>query len=461
MSMGNHGGDQETLFVTHKELRGPGHPFYRQVNKLLAAHSFDKYVEGLCRKFYVTRKGRPSVPPGVYFRCLLLGYFEGIDSERGIAWRVADSLSLRDFLGIPAGRSTLDHSTLSKTRIRIDVETHREVFTWVLGILTDKGLAKGKTIGVDGTTLEANAAMKSIERRDDGRTYQEFLGDLAKASGIDTPTREQLARLDRKRKEKKTSNDDWFNPNDPDAQVTKMKDGRTHMGHKQEHAVDLDSGAIVAVTITGGAVGDTTSVGETMERAADNLADAAEKASSKNQKKLTAIEEIVTDKGYHGNDALGLMTAALIRTYISEPARGRRKWKGDLASRDCVYANRRRIRGVRGRRLMRLRGELTERTFAHALDTGGRRRVHLRGHENILKRVLVHIAGFNLGLVMRAAFGFGKPRCFQGRLAALWAALIGLIHAAIAILGTVLARRGDLAMDQDVAQNDRLTFAHP
>lgn len=439
--MGKQEGEQETLFITHQQLRGPGHPFYRAMNAELSRHGFDRYVEGLCKKFYAAKQGRPSVPPGVYFRCLLLGYFEGIDSERGIAWRVSDSLSLRDFLGIAADRSTPDHSTLSKIRIRIDVETHREVFTWVLGVLVDKGLLRGKTIGIDGTTLEANAAMKSIVRRDDGRTYQEYLGDLAKASGIETPTRQELTRLDRKRKGKKTSNDDWHNPHDPDAQVTKMKDGRTHMGHKQEHAVDMDAGAIVAVTVTGGAVGDTTSVGDTIEEAAKNLADAAEKAPPNARNKLTeTIEEFVGDKGYHSNDAIGLMTAALIRTYISEPDRGRRKWKNDLDARDDVYANRRRIRGAKGRRLMRKRGELIERSFAHTLETGGMRRTHLRGHENILKRVLVHTAGFNLGLVMRAKFGFGKPRCLQGRLAALWAAFVCAIHATIAMLSLKGAR---------------------
>lgn len=436
MAMGKRGSDQEVLFVAHGQIRGPGHPFYRAVNRLLEEHGFDRHVEKICLRFYSSKKeGRPSLAPGLYFRCLLVGFFEGVDSERGIAWRVADSLSLRDFLGLPGDRATPDHSTLAKTRKRIDLETHRDVFTWVLGILAERSLLKGKTIGVDATTLEANAAMKSIVRRDDGRTYQEFLTELAQASGIETPTREDLARLDRKRKGKKTSNDDWFNPNDPDAQVTKMKDGRTHMGHKQENAVDLETGAIVAVNVTGGAVGDTTSLEDTVEEAADSLAAVGDKASPEASAQLAdGIAELVTDKGYNSKNTVSLMTAALIRTYMAEPVRKRRRWKGETYERDAVYANRRRVRGARGRRLMRLRGERLERSFAHMLETGGMRRTHLRGHENILKRVLVHAAGFNLSLVMRALFGIGKPRCLQGRPAAVAAAIAALITAIVALI---------------------------
>ena len=193
---------------------------------------------------------------------LLVGYFEGIDSERGIAWRCSDSLALRSFLGLSLSQSPPDHSTVSRTRRLIDVETHAEVFAFVLEQLADHELLKGKTIGIDATTLEANAAMKSLVRRDTSQSYQGFLEDLAKASGIETPTKADLARIDRKRV-KKGSNDDWENPNDPDAQITKMKDGRTHLAHKAEHAVDLDSGAVLAVTINPGAAGDTTTIHDT------------------------------------------------------------------------------------------------------------------------------------------------------------------------------------------------------
>jgi transposase len=294
MAMGKRGGEQEDLFVTHQQLRAQSHPYYRVVNKALADKGFDRYAEEICAKYYARKVGRPSLPPGVYFRCLLLGYFEGIDSERGIAWRAADSLSIRDFLGIPASKATPDHSTLSKTRTRLPIEAHQAVFTWVLGVLDSAGLIKGKTIGVDATTLEANAAMRSIVRREDGRSYQEFLTDLARSSGIETPTREDLARLDRKRK-KKTSNDDWFNPNDPDAKITKMKDGRTHLAHKQEHAVDMDTGAVVAVTLQGATEGDTSTIEGTLDAAVQNLEEARERAGDES-KMVDAPAEVVADK---------------------------------------------------------------------------------------------------------------------------------------------------------------------
>jgi transposase len=429
--MGKREGEQEDLFVTHQQLRSQSHPFYRAVNRVLADQGFDRYVERLCAKFYAKKMGRPGLAPGVYFRSLLLGFFEGIDSERGIAWRAADSLSLRDFLGVPASKLTPDHSTISRTRRLIDVETHQAVFTWVLGVLDGAGLIKGKTIGVDATTLEANAAMRSIVRRDDGRTYQTFLEDLAKASGIETPTREDLARLDRKRK-KKGSNDDWFNPNDPDAKITKMKDGRTHLGHKEEHAVDLDTGAVVAVTLAPASAGDTATIEGTLEAAVKNLDDARKVAGDESQREGDP-EEAVADKGYHSKMVLLSLHQEGWRTYIAEPERGRQKWPEQQPEQEAVYANRRRKNGRRGRALMRLRGELIERPFAHAFETGAMRRTHLRKHENIAKRLLVHIAGLNLALLMRTRFGVGKPRCLQGRAAALAAAFVALLRSMLAL----------------------------
>ena len=429
MAMGKRGGEQEDLFVPYQQMRAQSHPYYEAVNRVLAAKGFDKHAQEICAKFYADKMGRPSLPPGVYFRCLLLGYFEGIDSERGIAWRAADSLSMRDFLGIPAGKATPDHSTLSKTRTRLSLEAHQAVFTWVLGVLDANGLIKGKTIGVDATTLEANAAMRSIVRREDGRSYEEFLTDLAKNSGIETPTREDLARLDRKRK-KKGSNEDWVNPYDPDAKITKMKDGRTHLGHKEEHAVDMETGAVIAVTLQGATEGDTSTIEGTLEAADQNLEGAREHAGDDSKMDLEP-EEVVADKGYHSKAVMLALRMAGWRTYIAEPRRGRQHWEHQHAERDAVYGNRRRMDGDHGKELMRLRGELIERSFAHAFETGGMRRTHLRHHENIAKRLLVHIAGFNLGLLMRKLFGVGKPRCLQGRsaaLAALWAALIGLLE---------------------------------
>ena len=387
----------------------PGHPFYARLNAILDEAGFDRFAEEQCRQFYAPVMGRPSLPPGRYFRLLLLGYFEGLDSERGIAWRAADSLAVRRFVGLGLDAAAPDHSTISRTRRLIAVETHRAVFTWVQERLVAAGLLKGQTVAIDATTLEANAAMRSIVRRDTGESYQEFLTRLAAASGFKTPTREALARLDRRRK-KRTSNKDWENPSDPDAKITKMKDGRTHLAHKAEHAVDLDSGALVAVTLHGADVGDTTSLIETAIAAAEQVE--AAHATSPTSAELTAI---VADKGYHSNQTLVDLTAVAVRSYIAEPDRGRRDWTTMPEAQSPVYRNRRRVRGVRGKRLLRRRGEYVERTFAHVYDTGGLRRTHLRGHQNILKRLLVHAGAFNLGLLMRKAFGRGTPRGLQGR----------------------------------------------
>lgn len=403
-----------------------GHPFYEQVNRILDAEGFDGFVEEQCRRFYADKLGRPSLAPAVYFRMLLIGYFEGIDSERGIAWRVKDSLALRRFLGYGLTDETGDHSTLSRTRRLMDVETHRAVFTWVLTALAKRKLLDGKTLGVDATTLEASAALRSIVRRDTQEGYQEFLTRLAQSSGIETPSRADLARLDKKRK-KKGSNDDWMNPFDPDAKIVKMKDGRTHLAHKAEHAVDAQTGAIVAVTLQPADRGDTQSIEATLEEADANLVTVMQDEAACRKMSEQVLREVVADKGYHSNRVLTGHREREIRTYISEPNRGRRRWAGDTASRDAVYGNRRRIRGSRGKRLLRRRGELVERSFAHCYDTGGMRRTHLKKHENILKRLLVHAAGFNLSLILRKVLGLGTARGLQGLTAAALRRLVARI----------------------------------
>src|SRR6195256_692214 len=425
MAMGTRDGEQSPLGVATSDLpKSPGHPFYARVNAVLDADHFDRFVEQLCQRFYASVMGRPSLTPGRYFRLLLLGYFEGIDAERGIAWRAMDSLAVRSFLGLTVHDAPPDHSTISRTRRLIDLETHRAVFTWVQERLVDAELLKGQTIGIDATTLEANAAMRSIVRRDTGESYQAFLTGLAKTSGIETPTRDDLARLDRKRK-KKTSNTDWTNPHDPDAKVAKMKDGRTHLAHKAEHAVDLETGAIVAVTLQGADEGDTTTIVETAIAAAEQVEDAQTSVPERQP-----LEEIIADKGYHSNQTMVDLDAVGIRSYIAEPDRGRRDWSKEPEAQAPVYGNRRRIRGRRGRRLMRQRGERIERSFAHLYDTGGMRRTHLRGHQNILKRLLIHAGGFNLGLLIRSILGVGTPRGLQGRLAAVLATISALIAVA-------------------------------
>lgn len=410
MAMGKRKSEQAPFWIPTTDLPlAPGHPFYARLNAILDDADFDRFVEEQCRAFYAPVMGRPGLPPGRYFRLLLLGYFEGLDSERGIAWRVADSLAVRRFVGLGLDAPAPDHSTISRTRRLIDLETHRAVFTWVQERLVTAGLLKGRTVAIDATTLEANAAMRSIVRRDTGESYQEFLTRLATESGIKTPTREALARLDRRRK-KRTSNKDWENPSDPDAKITKMKDGRTHLAHKAEHAVDLDSGALVAVTLQGADVGDTTSLVETAIAAAEQV-----EAAHGTRATAAGLAEIVADKGYHSNQTMIDLEAVAVRSYIAEPDRGRRDWTRMPEAQPSVYGNRRRVRGARGKRLLRRRGEYVERSFAHVYDTGGLRRTHLRGHQNILKRLLVHAGAFNLGLLMRHAFGRGTPRGLQGR----------------------------------------------
>src|ERR1700681_1707010 len=414
---------QEALWIAHHTLaRGLSHPFYERLNQLLEGNHFDDFVEGLCQRFYAERQGRPSLAPGIYFRLLLIGYFEGIDSERGIAWRANDSLALRRFLRGGLDEEPPDHSTISRTRRLIAVETHREVFTWVLGVLAEKGLLKGQTLGVDATTLEANAALRTIVRRDTGEGYQEFLKRLAEESGIKTPTREQLARLDRKRAHK-GSNEEWEHPHDSDARITKMKDGRTHLAHKVEQAVDFSSGAVVAVNLEPADAGDTRTVGETVCEAGVQIATVAGEANREGVNP-EGPKEVVLDKGYHSNEVLAKLAEWEVRSYCAEPERGRRRWEGKKEEQAAVYRNRRRIRGERGKRLLRQRGEKLERSFAHLYETGGMRRVHLRRHPNILKRLLVHVAAFNLGLVMRKLFGKGTPRGLQGYSAALFLAIL-------------------------------------
>ena len=415
------------MWVATSDLaKSPGHPFYQRLNRVLDEAGFDRFAEKRCEEFYGGQVGRPSLLPGRYFRLLLVGYFEGLDSERGMAWRAADSLAVRSFLNLGLDERGPDHSTISRTRRLIDVETHQEVFGWVLERLAEAGLVKGKTVVVDGTTLEANAAMRSIVRRDTGETYQEYLKGLAKAAGIRTPTRAALARLDRRRK-KKGSNVEWKSPSDPDAKITKMKDGRTHLAHKAEHAVDLESGAIVAVTVQDASIGDTGTIMDTLAEAEGQLVKLQRKAALESL--VEGMQEVVADKGYHSDDVLVGLAEVGLRSYVSEPDRGRRRWRGDHSSRRAVHANRRRTRGARGERLQRLRGERVERSFAHMYETGRMRRTHLRGHSNILKRLLIHAGAFNLGRLLRKLIGVGTPRGLQGRSGRILRALLGLYRA--------------------------------
>jgi transposase len=406
MALGRQGGRQTDLIVGWAELpRSPGHAFYDRLQAVLVEAGFDGFAEGQCAPYYAAKRGRPSIPPGRYFRMHLVGYFEGIDSERGLEWRCSDSLSLREFLRLGTTEPAPDHSWLSKTRARLPLEVHEAVFAWVLERLAEHGLIRGERIGVDASTMEANAALRAIVRREDGESYRAMLERLAKASGIATPTAEDLVRLDRKRKGKRLSNAEWVSPTDPEARIARLKDGRTCLAYKPEHAVDLDTGAIVAAEVHAADEGDTATLPETLEAAAANLATVAAAPTAEEP------SELIADKGYHSRDGLKDLEDGPWKSRIAEKkGTGVSRWRGDTEARRAVYNNRARLRSGVAKEAFRLRAELVERSFALILDRGGMRRAWLRGRDNLHKRYLVHIAGYNLGLVMRLLVGAGTPR---------------------------------------------------
>ena len=439
MSLGHRDeSQQQDLWVpTHKLPRSPGHPFYRALNGCLSKAGFDRFVEDLCAAHYAETLGRPSIPPGVYFRMLLVGYFEGIGSQRGIAWRCADSFSLREFLGVPLGERTPEHSSLTRIRQRLPLQVHLEVFRFVLGMVEEEGLLSGRTLTVDSTTLEANAAMKSIVRKDSGAGWMEYVKGLMAQEGIEELSDEDARRYDRKRKGKKVSNKDWESPSDPDARITRMKDGRTHLGYKAVHTVHVQSGAMVAGDVIEADRPDAESLVEQIEAAEENLlAVGAE----------PEVQEVVADKGYHKAEVIEKCTERGTRTYIPERRRGcRNRWTDKPAGRrEAVYGNRRRVKGKRGRELQRRRSEVVERSFAHVCRTGGARRTWLRGTAPIKARYLIQLAAHNLGLVMRKVHGYGTPRSLQGLKVAALSALARLVRQLESPLGRLWWRIRDV-----------------
>jgi transposase len=407
MALGKRRDEQQEMWVATTSLpKSEGHAFYGKLNRLLAETDFDRTIEKICEPHYHIQLGRPSIPPGVYFRMLLVGYFEGIGSQRGIAWRCGDSLSLREFLGVPLTEDTPDHSSLTRVRDRLPLEVHAAVFQLALQLVAEKGLLKGKTVAVDSTTLEANAAMKSIVRRDTGEDWNDYLRRLLKEEqGIENPTDEELRRFDRQRKDKRVSNEEWMSSTDPESRIAKMKDGRTHLAYKAEHVVDLETEAVLAASIRPADEADVETMVDSVMEAQTNLSEAGIE---------TTIEEAVADKGYHATDTLELADSLSIRTYIPEPKRkgnGKRNWQGVAEEkRQAVLGNRRRTRGARSKRLQRLRSERVERSFAHICETGGARRSWLCGIEKVQKRYLIAAVARNLGLVMRKLFNMGTAR---------------------------------------------------
>lgn len=408
MALGKRKDEQQEMWVATTSLpRSQGHAFYRKLNQVLAAAEFDRTAESICRPYYHDCIGRPSIPPGVYFRMLLIGYFENIGSQRGIAWRCGDSLSLREFLGTPLTKETPDHSSLTRVRDRLPLDVHDEVFRMVLKLAAEKGLLKGTTVAVDSTMLEADAAMKSIVRRDTGEDWKEYLRRLLQEQeGAENPTDEELRRFDRQRKDKRVSNEEWMSATDPDSRIAKMKDGRTHLAYKAEHVIDIETELVLAVPIYHADVSDKDTLVDSVMEAQTNLSEAGIDVE---------IEEAAADKGYHATDTLELADSLNIRTYIPEPKRrGQRNWRDvPEEKRRAVVNNRRRTRRRKSKRLQRLRSERVERSFAHVCDTGGSRRSWLCGIEKVQKRYLIAAVARNLGLLMRKLFAVGTPKGLQ------------------------------------------------
>lgn len=408
MSLGRRGRDeQQELWISTTDLpKSEGHVFYRKLNELLAEAGFDTFVEELCKPYYHKRQGRPSIPPGVYFRMLLVGFYEGLGSQRGIAWRCGDSLSLRSFLGVGLNEDTPHHSSLTRVRDRLPMEVHTAVFAFVLQLADEKGLLRGKTVAADSTTLEADAAMKSIVRRDTGEDWEEYICGLMKQEGIENPTREEMRRFDKKRKGKKVSNEDWVSSSDSDSRITRMKDGRTHLAYKAENVIDLETELVLAASIRHADESDTQTLADSVVEAQTHL----------NEAELEKqIEEVVADKGYHSTDQLELCQWLGLRTYIPEPKSPHKRKLKKLGKkkRQALLNNRKRTKRRKSKELQRKRSERVERSFAHMCDTGGARRTWLHGLDKVQKRFLITAVARNLGLLMRKLFGMGTPRGLQ------------------------------------------------
>lgn len=431
MALGRRGGRDEEMWVATTRLpRSPGHPFYERLNRVLCDAKFDRFVEEKCEPFYASGRGRPSIPPGVYFRMIMVGYFEGIDSQRGIAWRCSDSLALRSFLGLGLTDGVPDHSSLTVIRRRLPLVVHEEAFAFVLKVLREKGIVRGKTVGVDATTLEANAAMKSIVRRDTGESWRKYIRRLAEEEGVEDPSDDDARRMDRRRESKKVSNEDWASKSDPEARITKMKNGTTRLAYKAEHVIDLESEVILAATIHPGTRSDGETLFESVSRSQEMMVRAG---------MVPETEEVVADKGYWKAEALAECAEWGLRTYVPERTERRnRRWVGKPAEwKQAFHANRRRVRRRKGRRLQRLRSERLERSFAHVCGSGGQRRTHVRGLENVQKRYLITAAARNLGLLMRELFGIGTPRSLQGLQRAVRAAIHFALFALMRLWGAL------------------------
>ena len=429
MALGKRKETQKSIWVTTSSLpKSPGHPFYRKLNGLLKGIDFDRKVEAICTPYYA-QIGRPSIPPGVYFRMLVIGYFEGLDSQRAIAWRCKDSLSVREFLGLALDQEGPDHSSLTLIRQRLPLQVHQEVFGLILSLARKHHLLDGKSVGVDSTMIEANAAMKSIVRREGGDDWKAYVKELATESGIKDPSAEDARRIDRARSDKKVSNADWESPSDPDSRIARMKDGRTRLAYKPEHVIDLKTDLVLAAEVYRADQSDADTMIDSLVEAQVNLMRSGSDAK---------LRDVAADKGYHKAQTLAECSEILnARTYVPERrSRHKRRWKGKPDGwMQATLSNRRRVRGNKSKLLQRLRSEKTERSFAHSCNRGRLRRTWIRGLDEVGKRWLIAAAARNLGRVMALLFGVGSARALMGlalrqlsrRIAAWWSAAFSFV----------------------------------
>src|SRR5262245_927239 len=408
MALGKRKETQKSIWVTTSSLpKSPGHPFYRKLNELLREIDFDRKVEAICAPYYA-EIGRPSIPPGIYFRMLVIGYFEGLDSQRAIAWRCKDSLSVREFLGLALDQEGPDHSSLTLIRQRLPLEVHQEVFGLILSLACKHRLLDGKSVGVDSTLIEANAAMKSIVRREGGDDWKTYVKELAAESGIKEPSAEDARRVDRARSDKKVSNADWQSPSDPDSRIARMKDGRMRLAYKPEHVIDLKTDLVLAAEVYRADQSDADTMIDTLVEAQVNLMRSGSD---------TKLCEVAADKGYHKAKTLAESSEILgVRTYVPERrSRHKRRWKGKPDGwMQATLSNRRRVRGNKSKLLQRLRSEKAERSFAHSCNRGRMRRTWVRGLDEVAKRWIIAAAARNLGRVMALLFGVRSARALMG-----------------------------------------------
>ena len=395
---------QTSFWIATEELQvKPQITFFSKLDSLLEDIDFGKKIRKLCKPYYSDKTNcRPPIDPEVYFKMMTIGFFENIQSQRGIAARCADSLSIRDFLGYSINEATPDHSTLSETRYRLPVSVYSQIFSIILKALKDNGLVKGENLAFDSSIIEANASLLCLQNRMTEESYAEYIKQLAQEAGVNPEDKAAVARFDRKRKGRKTSNKEWYNPFDTDAKIGQTKDGATDMIYKPEHVVDLDTSAIIDADVLLGDTGDTNNLSERVVNAQIRLNDISE-----NPVVEKPAETITADKGYYSVQEITEIQCLGFETVIpdKEFKRNMSKLSDEQAlSVELAHSS---IASKEGKALLKKRGSHVERSFAHVLDSGGERRTTLRGLENNRKRYLIATACYNLSLLMRTIFGVG------------------------------------------------------